>query len=133
MMQICLQCMMILVFFYQWNDLGYVDPQTGLLVITVSLDGTWSHRGFSALIVVGFVMDVYTGRAIDAKVTAKCIHKDCKNQDKYGSPCPLDRVHGSSSDMERHNALILFRRSKDIGFRYTTYCLLYTSPSPRDY
>merc|ERR1711895_279617 len=68
-------------------------------------------------------MDVYTGRAIDADVNAKCIHKDCKDQDKNGSPCPRGRFHGSSSDMERHNALILFRRSKDIGFRYTTYVM----------
>ena len=115
--------MLMLGVFYERNDLGYVDPQTGLLDITVSLDGTWSHRGFSALIGVGFVMDVYTGRAIDAEVTAKCIHKDCKDQDKYGTPCPRGRFHGSSSDMERHNALKLFRRSKDIGFRYTTYVM----------
>ena len=47
--------------FYERNSLGYVDPQSGLMDITVSLDGTWSHRGFSAIIGVGFVMDVYTG------------------------------------------------------------------------
>ena len=109
--------------FYERNDLGYVDPQSGLTDITVSLDGTWSHRGFSAIIGVGFVMDVYGERAIDAEVTAKCIHPDCKDQDVYLSPCPRGRFHGSSSDMERHNALVLFRRSKDFGFRYTTYVM----------
>ena len=103
--------------FYERNGLGYRDPQSGLLDITVSLDGSWSHRGFSAIIGVSFVMEVYTGRALDVEVTAKCISGDCKDRDKYKSTCPQGRFHGSSSDMERHNALKLFERSKGIGFR----------------
>ena len=68
-------------------------------------------------------MEVYTGRALDVEVTAKCISGACKDRDKYKSPCPQGRFHGSSSDMERHNAMKLFKRSKDIGFRYTSYVM----------
>ena len=50
--------------------------------------GTWSHRGFSEIIGVGFVMEVYTGRALDVEVTEKCISGACKDRDKYRTTCP---------------------------------------------
>ena len=68
-------------------------------------------------------MEVCTGRALDVEITAKCISGACKDRDKYKSPCPQGRFHGSSSDMERHNAIKLFKRSKGIGFRYTNYVM----------
>ena len=91
--------------FYERNGLCYRDPESGLLDITISLDGSWSHRGFSAIVGVSFIMEVYTGRALDVEVTTKCISGKCPDRDKYRSICPDGRFHGSSSDMERHNAL----------------------------
>ena len=68
-------------------------------------------------------MEVYTGKALDVEVTVKRISGKCSDRDKYRSICSDGKFHGSSLDMERHNALKLFNRSHELGFRYTTYVM----------
>ena len=97
--------------FYERNGLGFCDAN-GMLDITVSVDGSWTHRGRNALHCASFIVEVFTGRPLDVIVTEKC--KDCKECEKVGSLCPHGRFHGSIGDMEKHNALELFGRSKEL-------------------
>ena len=69
---------------------------------------------------ITFIFEVITGRLLDFEYTEKCF--DCKLSDKFSDNgnCPNNKFHGSSGNMEVYNAMILFKRSEQWGFRYTT-------------
>ena len=98
--------------------------------MTVTYDGTWSKRGFTALYGVGVVAALDTGRVLDTQVMCRycgpCAvhnakltpeefqqwyetHKDC---------CKLNHI-GSSPSMEAAAAVILWKRSESrLNLRY---------------
>ena len=92
-----------------------------MIEITISLDGSFDHTGHNATHGCSFAVDVYTGRPIDAIMTEKCTECDkCDDYNDNGN-CRKELFHGASGDMEKYNALVLFGKSEEIGFRYTNY------------
>ena len=96
-------------------DLGeYLD-------ISVSIDGSYAHVGRYSAYGITFVIETLTGRPIDFELTEKCTKCDkCDDKADNGN-CIFGKYHGGSGSMEIHNALILFKRSRQWGFRYTNY------------
>ena len=94
--------------------------QNEFLELIVSMDGTYSHVGHNSSSGATFVCELFTGRVIDFEFTEKCFK--CKDCDKYetNGTCIYGHFHGDSGKMEVHNALELFKRSEQFGFRYTT-------------
>ena len=92
-----------------------------LLDITISLDGSYAHIGHFSRFGVSFVVEFDTGRIIDYNILEKCF--ECDNHMDYSSngTCKDKLFHGCAGSMEVENAKRLFSRSKDYGFRYTTY------------
>ena len=106
--------------FYK-NNL-YVFPVDGLLDITVAIDGSFSHVGYQSSGGVSFVVEILTGRTLDYNYIEKCFScKDSHLNTAYDNKCPKKLFHGSAGSMEVYNAIILFERSKQFGFRYSTY------------
>lgn len=103
------------------------------LDITVSYDGSWQKRGFTSKYSVGCVIEVITGLVIDFEVISKycrvCQTKITElgeNSIEY-EEWLLDHwltrqadFDGSSPAMEAEAAERLWKRSVDIGFRYTS-------------
>ena len=92
------------------------------LDIIVAIDGSYSHIGHHSSGGVSFISEIFTGRLLDYEYTEKCFK--CKSCNIFDSKnpedkCPDGKFHGSSGQMEVQNALILFRRSQQWGFRYT--------------
>ena len=107
--------------FYLNNDLGTID-ENGILDIAVAVDGSYSHIGFSSSGGVSFITELWTGRPIDVNYISKCFKcKDCNKNTAYANLCPDQLYHGTSSSMEMYNAITLFKRSLQYGFRYSTY------------
>ena len=101
----------------------YMTPDYAIgecLNIPVSVDGSYSHIGRNSSGGVTFIFEIITGRLIDFEYTEKCF--DCKLSEKFSDNgnCPNNKFHGSSGNMEVYNAMILFKRSEQWGFRYTT-------------
>ena len=107
------------------------------LDITVTFDGTWSKRGFTALYGVFVVMSWDTGRVLDTHILSKhcirCTHKrkllglsdGVENSEEFNAwfewhkdECTLNHS-GSSSAMEVGGALVLWKRSiEHLNLRY---------------
>ena len=89
--------------------------------IAVSIDGTYAHTGHFSRFGASFVIEVITGFILDFSLLEKCFK--CPNHMDYktNGTCPKGLFHGCSGSMEVENAKILFTRSTDWGFRYTTY------------
>lgn len=103
-----------------------------IIDISVSYDGTWHTRGHSSNFGIGCVIDVLTGLVIDHEIMSKYCHA-CVIADKmldkdspefffwaegHKSACEKN-FSGSSPAMEMHAAERLWRRSEELGFRYT--------------
>lgn len=101
--------------------------------ISVSFDGSWLTRGHSSLVGVGCVIDILTGYAVDFEVMSKKCRL-CENAKRdlgessaefhiwftgHESQCEINH-HGSSNAMELKAAECLWKRSMQLGFRYTT-------------
>ena len=70
---------------------------------------------------ITFVVEIVTGRLIDFKLTEKCTKcKKCDNFEDNGN-CIYGKFHGCSGSMECYNAEVLFKRSANLGFRYSEY------------
>ena len=106
----------------------------------VSVDGTYSERGYHGRYCVSFIIDHYTGLVIDFNAMEKCRACDekntsatsCKRENVYEDSfldkdqlIPREMHHGSSGTMEGENALILFKRAltinPNIKFQYLEY------------
>ena len=104
------------------------------LDITVTFDGTWSKRGFTAIYGVVVVVSWDTGRVLDTHVLCKnciaCARKRSQHPETSQAFIDWYAIHedrctanhsGSSPAMERDGALILWGRSVErLNLRYTT-------------
>ncbi|XP_069191399.1 uncharacterized protein [Procambarus clarkii] len=108
----------------------------GILDIDVSFDGSWHTRGHHSQIGSAFVVEIFTGFVVDYN----CFCKNCKkcklllNRKQQGKITQTEfdnkmREHvsdcdknydGTSKNMEADAAVLLWGRSKDLKFRYTT-------------
>ena len=91
--------------------------------VTVSFDGTWSKRGFSANHGVGVVISMDTGEILDrvslSKVCGSCLnrsqwdHDSQEYKDWYATHIDMcaKNYDGSSPSMETEAAKILWKRS----------------------
>ena len=109
-----------------------INPDS-ILNIAVSYDGTWAKRGFTSNYGVGCVIDIFTGLVIDYEVLSKYCHTCTITEKQLGKESPefyiwkeghktkcAKNYDGSSPGMEVEAASRLWKRSKQIGFRYTT-------------
>ncbi|GFU90966.1 uncharacterized protein TNCV_4922971 [Trichonephila clavipes] len=101
--------------------------------INVSFNGSWLTRGHTSLIGIACVIDILTGYVIDFEVMCK-VCRNCsvakgelgESRAEYdiwfeGHRKDCDINHsGSSTSMEMEAALILWERSQEMGFRYST-------------
>ena len=62
------------------------------------------------------IMEPWTNRTIDFQATEKCF--GCIDHNTPDTYCQFGLFHGPTGNMEVHNALLLFRRSVDLGLRY---------------
>ena len=108
--------------------------EDSIMDITVSFDGTWSKRGFTANFGIGFVIAAETGKVIDFVTLSKACeickqgNKLQKDKQKYeqwkreheaSGKCQKNFT-GSSSAMEKQAAKMLWSRSiEKHKFRYT--------------
>ncbi|GFX80476.1 uncharacterized protein TNCV_2529841 [Trichonephila clavipes] len=101
--------------------------------ISVSFDGSWLTRGHTSLIGIACVIDILTGYVIDFEVMCK-VCRNCSVAKRelgessaeydiwfegHRKDCDVNH-YGSSTSMEMEAALILWERSQEIGFRYST-------------
>lgn len=104
------------------------------LDITVSYDGSWQKRGFTSKYGIGCVIELITGLVIDFEVISKYCRVCEKKKSELGEDSEeyeewlLDHwltcqanFDGSSPAMEAEGAERLWKRSQDIGFRYTSF------------
>ncbi|GFT23694.1 uncharacterized protein TNCV_3511591 [Trichonephila clavipes] len=101
--------------------------------ISVSFDGSWLTRGHTSLIGIACVIDILTGYVIDFEVMCKVCRNCSVAKRKLGESsaeydiwyechrkdCDVNHS-GSSTSMEMEAALILWERSREMGFRYST-------------
>ena len=107
--------------YYERHELGQVDNETGLLDITVSLDGVFSHIK-KARQCTTYACEVNTGCIIDKSVSEKCF--GCRNHDDLETVCERSEGslwHGDSGELEKRNFLNLFGTSTRLGYRYKTW------------
>ncbi|GFT25530.1 uncharacterized protein TNCV_3174051 [Trichonephila clavipes] len=101
--------------------------------ISVSYDGSWLIRGHTSLIDIACVIDILTGYVIDFEVMCK-VCRNCSVAKRelgessaeydiwfegHRKDCDVNH-YGSSTSMEMEAALILWERSQEMGFRYST-------------
>ena len=112
--------------FYERHELGVCkdvldkngEIRHDILDVTICMDGVFSHPKESRQCTT-FIVCAWTGRPLDVITSEKCF--SCPNHPKRDSVCPHGLTHGSPGDLERANALKLFGRSLDLGFRYVDY------------
>ena len=114
-----------------------LDPSIGdddIIDLTVSFDGSWMTRGHKSLYGIGCVVDVASGLVLDMAVLSLYCHRCVYASRRFGGKATAafqqwfadhrdecQRNHqGSSGSMEKAAAELLWRRSVDRGFRYTT-------------
>ncbi|KAI8773177.1 hypothetical protein BgiBS90_025595 [Biomphalaria glabrata] len=103
--------------------------------ITVSFDGSWQKRGHTSKHGLGVVIETTTGLAVDFHVMSTYCQKCSttgKNMLKRGKAvydewfkrheldCTINHS-GSSGLMEVNAAKVMWLRSQNLGFRYTTF------------
>ena len=105
-----------------------------IINLTVSFDGSWMTRGHKSLYGIGCVVDVFTGLVLDMAVLSLYCQRCAYASRRLGGKATAafqdwfavhedecqQNYHGSSGGMEKAAAELLWRRSVDRGFRYTT-------------
>ncbi|GFU18251.1 uncharacterized protein TNCV_1389101 [Trichonephila clavipes] len=101
--------------------------------ISVSFDGSWLTRGHTSLIDIACVIDILTGYAMDFEVMCK-VCRNCSVAKRelgessaeydiwfqgHRKDCDVNH-YGLSTSMEMEATLILWERSQEMGFRYST-------------
>ena len=115
---------------YLDRDASITDDS--ILDLTVTFDGSWMKRGHNSLYGIGCVVDVETGLVLDLTVLSlycqRCAiaRSQCQgNRAKFAkwleshTECNQN-YRGTSGGMEVEAAEILWNRSMERGFRYTT-------------
>lgn len=119
---------------YQKQGLAQPDD-SGVLDISVSFDGSWLTRGHTSLVGLGSVIDTVTGLVLDAHVMSKhcqvCATTGKWHEERNPSTFArwkekhvADGCHANFSGtgmMEAEAAAVLWSRSVDRGFRYTSF------------
>lgn len=109
------------------------NDTTGPIDLAVSFDGTWHKRGFTSNYGVGVVIELHTGLVIDYCVLSKYSHTCAITKRELGEDsqefsfwfeghkpdCSIN-YKGSSPAMEVHAAELLWWKSLEYNFRYTT-------------
>ena len=101
--------------------------------IAVSFDGSWHKRGHTSLYGLGCVIELTTGYVIDYEVLSKYCRACSMTEKELGADSPEFAIwqeghakdcqknyEDSSPAMEMKAAEILWKRSMQYGFRYTT-------------
>ncbi|GFX36388.1 uncharacterized protein TNCV_4933011 [Trichonephila clavipes] len=101
--------------------------------ISVSFDGSWLTRGHTSLIGIACIIDILTGYVIDFEVMYK-VWRNCSVAKRelgessaeydiwlegHRKDCDINHS-GSSTSMEMEAALIIWERSQEMGFLYST-------------
>lgn len=111
---------------------GSLDHE-GPMNIAVSYDGSWQKRGFTSKYGIGCIIEVITGLVVDYEVLSKycrvCERKRTEINEEsdefeewyltHKHQCQAN-YEGSSPAMETEAAKRLWKRSEDLGFRYTS-------------
>ncbi|XP_068237024.1 uncharacterized protein [Palaemon carinicauda] len=112
--------------FYIENKLAIPD-ENGVIDIDVSFDGTWLSRGHKSHVGVGFVIDVFTGKVLDCEILCNyckiCDKGNEEGQEEGNEPnhkCNKN-FEGKSGAMEAEEAIRMWKRSLNNGFRYKTF------------
>lgn len=100
--------------------------------IAVSYDASWHKRGHTSNYSVGCIIDVLTGFVIDYEVLSKICYNCTQTANALGkdsaefmawyeghAPYCDKNYEGTSGGMESEMAVRLWRRSENLGFRYT--------------
>lgn len=112
---------------------AYNSSDSAVIDVSVSFDGSWLTRGHTSLIGIGCVIDILTGYVIDFEVMSKVCRHCSQAKREFGessaeysiwysgheSVCEINHT-GSSGSMEMEAAMVLWKRSTSLGFRYTT-------------
>ena len=115
-------------------DLDSTIGNDDIVDMTVSFDGSWMTRGHKSLYGIGCVVDVMTGLVLDMAVLSLYCQRCAYASRRLGGKATAafqrwfadhreecqQNYHGSSGGMEKAAAELLWRRSVDRGFRYTT-------------
>ncbi|ESO93471.1 hypothetical protein LOTGIDRAFT_175538 [Lottia gigantea] len=104
----------------------------GVIDLAVSFDASWLTKGHSSMYAVAFIIEVITGLVLDFHVVSTFCHACSFAKTKYGSGIEFEEWYlkhkphcninfsGSSNAMEVEAAKVLWSRSLDSGFRYST-------------
>ena len=117
-----------------YRDLDHTIRGDNVIDVTVSFDGSWMTRGHSSLYGIGCVVGVVTGLVLDYAVMSRYCQQCANACVRYGGKATVDftewyRFHerdcninysGSAGGMEVRAAELLWERSVQRGFRYTT-------------
>ena len=109
------------------------DEDDDIIDLAVSFDGSWMKRGHTSAYGIGCVIETVTGLVLDLTILStycqacSCAEARCGGRDtaQYQTwlanhkNCNVN-YHGSSGGMEVEAAEILWERSLNRGFRYTT-------------
>nr|XP_045585318.1 uncharacterized protein LOC123747283 [Procambarus clarkii] len=111
-------------------------PSGGVLDIDVSFDGSWHTRGHHSQIGIAFVVEIFTGLVVDFNTFCKNCHKcqitkhrkqqgkitQAEFDDEMAKHLPYcdKNYDGTAKNMEADAAVLMWARSQDIKFRYTT-------------
>jgi len=116
--------------FKEYEKLGVLPDDNGVLDIAVSFDGSWQKRGHSSHNGIGSVIDLLTGLPIDFHVLSNFCHK-CRYfesiddvsdiwKERHLENCPKN-FEGTANAMEVECAKVLWRRSEaNFKLRYST-------------
>ena len=113
----------------QYESIGVLPDDNGVLDIAVSFDGSWQKRGHSSHNGIGSVIDLLTGLPIDFHVLSNFCHKrryyesiDVSDgwKEKHLKNCPKN-FEGTANAMEVQCAKVLWGRSEaNFKLRYST-------------
>lgn len=101
------------------KKLGAVPDENNVINIDVSFDGTWLTRGQKSHVGVGFVIEVFTGTVIDFEVISNYC-KTCSENKEKPHNCGKN-FDGKSGAMEAEQAVRMWSRSENLGFRYAKF------------
>ena len=102
-----------------YTDILGVKPDTdGHVTLLVSADATFPKRGHTSNFGCTYIVEVYTGMAIDGLSRAKC--RECADSSvRQLEDCSHPELHhGASGNMEGPLVAQLFKRSVESGFKY---------------
>ncbi|GFU43170.1 uncharacterized protein TNCV_3775421 [Trichonephila clavipes] len=101
--------------------------------ISVQFDGSWLTHGHTSLIGIACVINILTGNVFDFEVMCK-VCRNCSEAKRelgessaeydiwfedHRNDCDINHS-GSSTSMEMEAALIIWEKSQEMGFRYST-------------